>query len=697
MQPARLLIPLMIVCLPATVLADETVDIDVSRVALFSSGVGYFECATTVDGAATAELRFRTEQINDILKSMVVQDLDGGRVGAIGYASQDPIAKTLRSFGVDLTDDPTLGELLHQLRGEPVEIAGPRTITGTIVGVEKSPRYNKDEETIEVVELLTVLTETGLERLDMSTLRGIRLTNDKVAAELHKALATLAGAHNADKKSVSINFEGSGQRRVRVAYLLEAPIWKTSYRLVLNDDQEPFLQGWATVENATEEDWNDVRLSLVSGRPISFRMDLYTPLYVPRPMEQLERYASLRPPSFEGGFAERRVAEQPPVAGAPIVRRGERGRAGGRTGTPSVGDIAALESVGYAGKAVGDAAAGNTWYYTDLEGAGVESVATALEAGELFAYHIDDPVSIPRQHSALLPIVNQEVEGEKVSIYNPRYHAKHPLNGLELKNATELNLMQGPVTVFDSGIYAGDAKLPDLKPDEKRLVAYALDLSTEVLVKQQPRPDQIVSLRIVKGTLWHKHKYVDERTYQIKNKIAKKRTVVLEQAYADSWTLIEPAEPYERTQDLLRFKVDVPGQETTAHKVVLERVTDQSVSLGNLGLDQIRFYLRSRVISSAVAEALERVIALRTELDEIERLRKRVEKEHAEATKEQERIRKNLQTLDRNTDAYQRQLRLFDELETRIGKLSGSISEQRDAAERKRRELERYLLSLNVE
>src|SRR5207248_2759432 len=117
-------------------------------------------------------------------------------------------------------------------------------------------------------------------------------------------LATLATGHDADKKTVTLRFEGKGQRRVRASYLLEAPIWKTSYRLELTE-KKPFLQGWATVENATEEDWKDVRLSLVSGRPISFMMDLYTPIYVPRPREELELYASLRAPEFEAGYDDK--------------------------------------------------------------------------------------------------------------------------------------------------------------------------------------------------------------------------------------------------------------------------------------------------------------------------------------------------------------------------------------------------------
>lgn len=668
--------------------AADKADLQVTRVAIFSSGVAYFECDATVEGTATAELNFRTDQINDIIKSLVVQDLDGGSIGAVGYASRDPIEKTLRSFGVDITGKPTLAKLLDQLRGEPVEIMGARELKGVVFGVEKQQLQIGDAGVVEV-DVLNVLTEDGLQQLRLRDLQGIRLTNEKVDAELRKALETLAMGHNADKKSVVLNFNGQGKRRVSVAYLLEAPIWKTTYRLVLDEEGRPFLQGWATVENATEEDWRDVRLSLVSGRPISFTMDLYTPIYIPRPREELELYASLRPPEYAGAFE---------------VEDRKSGRAGGRgRGQVHRERLAARAAPGAGGRRL-DVAKGIAseellprWAGIDLEDAGVASVATAAEAGELFEYTIRTPVSIPRQHSAMLPIVNQKISGEKVSIFNPATHPKYPLNGLELKNTTDLNLMQGPITLFDGNIYAGDAKLPDLKPDEQRLIAYALDLGTEVMVKRRSHPDQIVSLRIVKGTLIHKHKYVDEREYVVKNKSDKQRTVLIEQPYGDEWKLLEPSEPYERAPRLSRFKVVVPASETKKQTVKLEQVTDQSIALTNINSERIRYYLRSRVISSAVKKALERVVALQTELEQARRERQAHERDVNEQVSEQARVRENLKVLQKNTDAYRRQLEKFDRIETQIEQLRQRITELRLLEEQKRRALDEYLLTLNVE
>ena len=294
----RLAYPAVLLCVAVTVAAraetPKQTDLPLKRVVIFTSGVGFFEHAGQVEGDAKVEMKFRTGDINDLLKSMVVQDLDGGQVSTVTYASKDPITKTLQGFSIDLTANPTLAQLLQQLRGERVLVEAPNELTGVILGVETRKVKLGEHETTEQA-VLNLVTEQGLRAVSLDTVARIKLANEKLDAELRKALAVLASGHSADKKSVEVSFLGKGSRRVRVGYIQAAPIWKTTYRLVLADDQKPLLQGWAIVENTSEEDWSNVNLTLVSGRPISFTMDLYQPLYVPRPAVQLELYSSLMP------------------------------------------------------------------------------------------------------------------------------------------------------------------------------------------------------------------------------------------------------------------------------------------------------------------------------------------------------------------------------------------------------------------
>ena len=155
-------------------------------------------------------------------------------------------------------------------------------------------------------DVLNLWCADGMRSLKMPEVQRVRFLNAVMDSEFRKALETLALSHDTQKKTVSINFEGEGRRDVRVGYVVENPVWKTSYRLVLDPEKKPFLQGWAVVENPTDEDWKDVHMVLVSGRPISFRMDLYEPLYVPRPLVEPELFASLRPPTYSGALQTER-------------------------------------------------------------------------------------------------------------------------------------------------------------------------------------------------------------------------------------------------------------------------------------------------------------------------------------------------------------------------------------------------------
>ena len=665
-------------------------DLPVKRVTLYSSGVACYERSGTVDGDATIEMPFKTEQINDILKSLVLIDFGGGRIEPVVYASQDPIEKSLKAFGIDLTEKPTLRELFEQLRGVVVELklhTQSGGVSGKILGTEIHLVIDKNGQTMEI-EYVNLVCEDGIRSFAVRDLRSAHLLDGKLDAELNQALGVLASSRDVSKKSIVLRFSGQGERRVLAAYVLEAPVWKTSYRLVLSDDAKPLLQGWAMVDNTTDEEWSDVELTLVSGRPISFVQDLYTPLYVPRPEVKPEIYASLRPQKYEGdmldeeaeeAFAERKMGK--------ARRRGMRGKSLAQEG------LGATSMNAFAGSPQPPAMAAPA--ITALT-AGVVSMAEAAQAGELFKYEIQTPVTIARQKSAMLPIVNEAVESKKLSIFNQSVHGKYPLNGLYLTNSTNLNLMQGPVTVFDDGVYAGDAQLGDMSPAEKRLVSYAVDLEREMVVEAESASQRITAVRIAKGTLIATHKYVQEKRYNIKNKGDSTRTVLVEHPFRADWKLIEPAEPHERTGSLYRFKTECRAGKTNTLKVCEERVTDQRIALRTTGDDTFQFFLRSKVISKQLREALERVVHMRTALEREEREAKRLKARLDSIDQEQRRLRENLRAVQQGSDLYRRYIAKLEKQETEIEQTQGTLAEVEAKIERLCRELDDYLLGLDV-
>ena len=492
---------------------EKDVTVPLTRLVLFTSGVGYFQHDGVVDGNARMELTFSTSQINDLLKSLVLRDMDGGSVSSVTYSSRDPITRTLKGFSLDLTSNPSLTALLAQARGEPVEatLTGGTKVTGAIVGVETRQVASSGKEPVSA-DFVTLNTSTGISSLALSDIGGIRFLRKELQDDLAQALQVLSSSHGVEKKKLVLHFSGNGRRRVSLGYILESPVWKTSYRLVLGDNSTHLLQGWALVENTTDGDWKNVGLSLVSGRPITFTMDLYQPLYIQRPEVQLELYQSLVPKTNEMAMEESQADKEeaaPEAASAPAQ--------------PPASPVAkALRSAARAFGAPGGTGEGFSISQ------GVTAAAQAGQVGDLFQYSIEKPVTLPRQQSAMLPIVNQQVSGERVSLYNEATQPKYPLNAVQLKNTSSLHLMQGPITVFDQGSYAGDAEISDLPPGGTQLITYAMDLDTEVEAVPGPAPESLVSVRISKGLFFYTNKQQMERVYNVKNRGTKDRTVLIE-------------------------------------------------------------------------------------------------------------------------------------------------------------------------
>ncbi len=676
-------------CLAAVARAEtpRPENLPLRRVVLFSSGVGFFEHAGQVTGDATVEMKFKTADINDLLKSMVVQDLDGGQVSTVTYGSKDPVTKTLKSFSIDLTTNPTLAQLLQQVRGERVVVEAPNELSGVILGVETRRKKVGDDEFIDVA-VLNLVTDQGLRSVALDAVSRIKLVNPQLDAELNKALAVLASAHATDKKTVVLNFLGKGTRRVRVGYIQAAPVWKTTYRLVLGDkpSDKPLLQGWAIVENTSEEDWSGVNLTLVSGRPISFTMDLYQPLYIQRPEVQLELYASLQPQTYgqdlarkEMAFARRAGGGRMLAAAAPVPPM-EKSKFG----------IGVDSDAGLVGSVVLDEQ-NVSWRQ------GVQPSAEAGNVGNLFRYAIAMPVTLPRQQSAMLPIVNADVKCEKLAIYNPAVQAKHPLYGLRFTNTTDLHLMQGPITVFDGGTYAGDAKIEDIAPGGERLLSYGLALDTEVVCQSKGRPEELLGVQLMKGTMLASRKFTRSQEYTIKNSGKKVETVLVEYPIDAAWTLVAPKKPTEKTGALYRFAVEAKPGEPATLTIDEERTERQQIALTNLDDNAIQFFMSAKVVSEKVKAALMEIVKRKHALQQVVVGRQQREQRIRQIAEDQNRVRLNMDRLDHNSDLYKSYVKKFTAQEEEVVKLNEQIAAMTDQETGLRKSLDEYMMGLDLQ
>jgi len=665
----------------------------IAQVVLFSSGVGYFQREGEVQGNSRVDLSFPVQDINDLLKSMVLQDLGGGRISAVSYDSQAPVEKTLRSFAINLTNNPSFGQILNLARGEKVEAVlqqtsttQPGTMTGVIVGVERK-REAAGKEAVET-EFVNLWCAEGMRSVKLSDVQRVRFLNPVMDSEVKKALEVLATAHDTQKKAVTLNFTGEGKRAVKVGYVVENPIWKTSYRLVLDRKGKPFLQGWAVVENTQDEDWNSVRMALISGRPISFQMDLYQPLFVKRPVVEPELFASLRPPTYNGNLVNDQIGNDADLPKNYDANRIEElsvpsavaGGFAGRSGSTR----SALIRSGGGGEAINPRQ-------------GVHSAAVATELGDFFQYQIEHPVNLPRQKSALLPIVNQEVEGTKVSIYNEATHAKFPLLGLRFKNTTPLHLMQGPITVFDNNSYAGDARILDLQPKEERLLSYAIDLGVEVEPVAHDAKDHIIQVKIVKGIMEATHKVRDSKTYTIKNRTEHDRTILIEHPYRPEFKLVKPEKAEERARDVYRFEVPLKAGQTAKRDVVEETEQLHQMAIANFDDQTVRFFISQGATSEKVKAAIQQAMALKTKLATTQQEIAHKERRQKDISDDQARLRANLKEVPPSSDAYKRYVKKFDEQETEIELLQGAIKKLQEQEQKQQKDYEKFVVELNVE
>jgi hypothetical protein len=697
----------------------------IGQVVLFSSGVGYFQREGVVEGSQRIDLTFPIQDINDLIKSMTLRDMDGGQITAVTYESNVPVERTLQSFAVNLTSNPTFSAILNQARGEKVEVVlqqtnatQPGTLTGSVVGVEtKKITVGKD---VVDVECLNLWCADGMRSLKLNEVQRIRFLNAIMESEFKKALETLAMGHDSQKKAVSMHFAGEGKRNVKVGYVIENPVWKTSYRLVLpaltakkdedkdkdreqkgevkkEEKKKPYLQGWAVVENTTDEDWSGVRMALISGRPISFQMNLYDSLFIKRPVVEPELFASLRPPTYSGGFAfspEGNAATATTSASDSTALFGARG--GAKKGESKGKEMqeqlrSSLDRARYAGELRKNLAA-------DLDlGKSVSSAATASKLGDYFQYAIDHAVTLPRQKSALLPIVGKDVEGERVSIFNERTHPKFPLLGLVFKNTTGMHLTQGPITVYEGSTYAGDARILDLQKDERRLLSYAIDLGTEVQAVPASDNGKITSVKVNKGIIYTHTKVKDTKTYTIANRNDTDRVVLLEHANRTDFKLTSKDTPWETAADVHRFKVTAPAGKTTTYMVSEEKDFGSQVVITNNDDQNIRIVINQPVTSPAVKTALEKAIALKGKLNATQREIQQQERQLNTITADQDRLRKNLKEMPPEAAAYKRYLKKFDDQETEIERLQKLIKELQDGEHGQRKDYENFLSNLSGE
>lgn len=642
--------------------------LQLKRVLLSSGGVGYFEYQAQVSGTQELELNLRLDQMDDVLKSLVVFDDKGGG-GTVEMPSRAPLTEIFRSLPVGPDSFETTQTLLSALKGAEVTVDGPVSATGRILSVSEETATRDDTLAI-TRHRVSLMTREGIVQFVLEEAESIYFRDPTLNGQIGDALAALARHRERDGRTITITAKGEDTRTLTVAYVVETPLWKSSYRLTTQPGAENArMQGWAIVENASGFNWNDVELTLTSGNPVTFRQALYTAYYVNRPEIPVEVLGRILPNADDGAvdFADK--------GGEGMGRRAD-GPSGGAmaesapmvmAAPPPPAPEAAMEEI--------------------VITASRPMAAEASEAATQVIFVIPGTVSVGNGQSLAVPIIDRDVPGAAISLYQPQTHPRHPLAAVRLTNATETGMPPGVLTLYEKGaggtVYVGDARLNTLPAGETRLVAFALD--QKATVDREDKYEQTVTkATLSRGIL--RMAVVDRREtiYTIKGAAQEPRKLVIEHPRDYGWTLVSPdPKDAEMTDSAFRLPVDVGAGETKTFSVRTEYPREETYRLVDMALSSIEANATNTSLSQAQRQVFERLREMRRDIDTAEAEMSTALSERERIFREQERIRENLKSVPERSDIAQRYLTQLNQQEDQLDALNARVKDaegRRDAA-----------------
>jgi len=636
-------------------------DLPIREVILYKHGVGYFERSGDLRAGETARLDFKASDMNDVLKSLTIVDRSGGVIGGVRYDAAEALDKRLQDFPFAIDRQASLAAFLDQMKGARLELRlGSDTVAGTIV----SARTSKPDEKAPERETVVLLVDTGeIRTFDLGAASSVKLSDPKLQGLLRDYLSVLSGARSKDRRSVYIDASGTGTRQLAASYMTPSAVWKSSYRLIFGPQAEATLEGWAIIDNTSGEDWSNVKLSVVSGRPISFITQLYEPKYVTRPFGELAENQAVAPVVLQGAIGGRADP-----ANRPLVVNG----------LPQAAARDALaESVRLKSESGQASSIGSTTDTRDL--------------GELFEYSFSSPVSVKQGESAMLPFLQQKIGARKLLIYMESF-GLHPMNAAELANSTGKTLDGGPITVYDANAYAGEALVETLKAGDKRLITYGVDLGARVTTAFDSSKANVREIHFARGVLTTRNAIQETKTYTIKNVDPGRKTVIIEHKQRPGYKLLD-GKPSETTADAYRFEVIVGGNATEAFAVREERVYDQTMSISSLTPEVLATYLQNKSLSETGRRQLDQIAQKKRDIAANDGQLRQVQADLTSLTQDEERQRRNIESL-RNVAGQQNLVQQYaSQLAAAEVKLTGLRDQQSDL-QRKKTSLEGELNTL---
>jgi hypothetical protein len=687
--------------------AAATTELPVTRVSLYKNGVGFFEHAGRVTGDQSVTIDFTTAQLNDVLQSLTAIDLNGGRIAGAGYNSTTPLEEQLKALPLALGEDATAVDFYEAIRGARVEVrSGTTAITGRLLNIELVNTPEGDNKPALEKRLITVIGEGGEVRtVELTTATSVTLLDADLHQDVTRYLQLLASTRNQGLRHLTIEDNGTGTRELSVSYISEVPIWKSTYRILFTEPkagsastgdstaskpQTATLQGWSVVDNTTGADWINVQLSLIAGAPQSFIQPLSVPYYSRRPEIGLPQEAQLTPQTHESGEAVAQTAL--PLASAPAVLQAKAravtgmgngtgsgygaGVAGGVSGIYGGSGQTSLNANFVAGAL--PLAAPPQAYEQSAEDS-VKAKTTTAAFDDYFAYNLTEPITIRKNESALVPILQTKIDAERVTLWSQQQPT--PLRALWITNTSKLTLDRGSFTIVEGGNFGGEGLMEPIHPAERRLLSYAVDQAVRVSTEEQNSNMQATSVSVAKGVMMLNHTQTAEITYVVHNAATDGRTVVIEHPIRQGFTLDngnasdnKDPKPEETTPTVYRFRVTAAAGETARLHVSEHHESVVSYQLTNFNDDNhLTLVLNSTNNSEKIKQLLQPILDARRHVADMQTALDKVNAHLKALQSDEERQRANVTALA-NADKASRE-RFVRDLNATEDQIAGAQKE----------------------
>lgn len=697
-------------------------DMPVNSVILSTSGLANFEHRAHVSGNAKLEFPVRFEQVDDILKSLIVFDKQG-RIGAVTLPGKQPLAQVFKDlpFTQEQLNNPMT--LLNAYQGAEVSLAGPSLkASGKLLQVVAETEELGQDKTV-TRNRISIMTAEGIKTAIMEDLTSISFDDPKIKAEVARALDAIRENGTAERRMLSVNLLGEGDRDVTLSYVVDAPLWKTAYRMVVPEAgaKKGLLQGWAVVENMTASDWNNVDLTLVSGNPVTFRQQLYQSYYVSRPEIPVQVFGRVMPRVDQGTLASAQEMqavksdEEQQDEGAP-------GGAGGMNAPQLRGRLGMLKKAGPM-RQMAMAATAAAPMETNADSAemapaappapepnGMDNLAAAANAAQSseattqVLFRFPDHFDLKSGQSMMVPFVSREVPMERVSLYQPETHPTHPLAAVDIKNDGDSGLPPGVLTLYEESAllkgtsFVGDAQLPVVGQGEKRLVSYALDSKTSIdrATKTTSVQDKIA---VDGGIMRISVRSRTETDYTVKAPEKEERTVILEHPrMGPDYQIVEPdPKGVEVTADHYRVRVELKAGEKKVVPVILENQMWQSYSLSGMGTDQLLAYATTQgKLDAETRKSFQKLADKRREIDALDQKGYALDNQRQTIFNDQQRVRENLRSLTAKSEVQQKYLDKLNSQEDEIEKIDKEKQKIADERQEKQKELSDMIAEIKI-